>query len=442
MCTKPAPRLLFSMLLIVPALAQQTPVAASFVASDELNKALPKWLRFSGEYRARLEGFGGGAFRDDNNDAYLLNRFRVNMKIQPAAWLKFNLQGQDARVFWKNQNPAAPPFQDTMDLRQAYVEIGDSEKKTFGLRAGRQEIVFGEQRLVGHVSWLNTARTFDAVRLTLRHNGYRLDSFASSVVQPVDGEFNRAFRTKADNFHGLYGGIEKLVPAALVEPFLFWRVTRGLRTELLEPGNRDFKTIGFRWVGKLPANFDYGAEMAGQTGSLGADTIDAWAGHWLVGHTVPAVRYKPRLVAEYNYATGDKNPRDGRRGTFDQLYPTGHDKYGLADQVGWRNIHHVRAGVELRPHPKWLLMPNYHSYWLASATDALYAASGVAIARVADGSAGRRVGQELDISAVYSLNKQTQIGAGFAHLFPGTFLKKATPGQGYSSPYVMVSHAF
>ena len=50
------------------------------------------------------------------------------------------VQGQDAHVFWKNQHPAAPPNQDTFDLRQGYIEIGDTEKMTFGLRAGRQEL--------------------------------------------------------------------------------------------------------------------------------------------------------------------------------------------------------------------------------------------------------------------------------------------------------------
>ena len=190
-----------------------------------------------------------------------------------------------------------------------------------------------------------------------------------------------------------------------------------------------FKTFGLRWVGRLPgkspSHLDYGAEVAGQTGSLGTDSIAAWAGHWQLGYSL-AGTLKPRFLAEYNFASGDRNPHDGSRGTFDQLYPTGHDKLGLADQVGWRNIHDVRGGVELHPHGKLAVVPSYHSYWLASATDALYAANGLAVARVADGSAGRRVGQEADLSAVYVWNKQTQVGVGFAHLFPGEFLKKAT----------------
>jgi len=422
-------------LLAAAAMAQtKPPAASSFVPSTEFNKSLPQWLKFSGEYRARLEGFDGGAFRDNNDDLYFLNRFRINMSVKPTAWLKFNFQGQDARVFAKTAKPYAPPFQDTMDLRIATVEIGDSEAKTFGLRVGRQEFVFGEQRLVGHVSWLNTARVFDAARLTLRHKGYRLDAFASTVVQNVDGEFNRAFRTKGDNFYGLYGSTDKLIAKSIVEPYVFWRVTSSLK--------RDFKTVGIRLAGKLPKSFDYGVEVAGQTGSQVNDDIKAWAGHYLIGYTTSRLPYKPRLIAEYNYASGDSNPTDTKRGTFDQLYPTPHDKYGLADQIGWRNIHQIRVGAEIKPHKNLTLIPNYHNFWLASSTDALYALNSSAFVRKADGSAGNRVGQEIDLTANYVINKQMQLGFGLAHLFPGRFLKLTTPGHGYTMPYVMLGYSF
>lgn len=420
--------------------AQQVQPAKGFVPSEELNKRLPKWLRFSAEYRARLEGFTGGGFKRNSDDLYLLNRFRINMKIQTSSWLKFNFQGQDARVFWKNQRPAGPPFKDTMDLRMAYVEVGDLENKALGLRVGRQELAFGEQRLVGHVSWLNTARTFDAARAAFRYHGYRLDAFASTVVNIRTGAFNES--SPGDNFHGVYGGIEKLIPRAVIEPYLFWRLAPNQPTEKGTRDSLDFKTVGFRWVGKIPGNFDYDTEMARQSGSLGTDTIRAWAGHWLVGYTFIEARYKPRLILEYNYASGDEDPRDGKRATFDQLYPTAHDKYGLADQVGWRNIHDLRYGVEFKPQAKWLVTSSYHSWWLASARDALYSAGGVPIARVADGSAGRRVGQELDFQAFYTLSKQIQIGSGFSHIFPGAFLKKATPGKSFNFPYVMFTYAF
>ena len=157
-------------------------------------------MRFGGEYRLRVEGFGGGGFRQDNEDAYLLQRLRINMKLEPAPWIKLAFQGQDSRAFWNDKIPNAPPYQDSMDLRLGYLELGDTEKRPVGLRVGRQELAFGEQRLIGHLNWTNTSRSFDAVRATLRHGRYRLDAFAASVVNARHGEFNK--RTDGNNLHG------------------------------------------------------------------------------------------------------------------------------------------------------------------------------------------------------------------------------------------------
>jgi hypothetical protein len=195
-------------------------------------------------------------------------------------------------------------------------------------------------------------------------------------------------------------------------------------------------------AGKLPASFDYSAEAAMQTGSVGADSVKAWAGHGLVGKTLGDVPAHPRVFGEYNYASGDANKSDGTRGTFDQLYPTAHDKLGLADQVGWKNIHDARAGVEIKPTAKLQVSSSYHSWWLASATDALYSASGASVARSAAGTAGRHVGQEIDAQMAYAYSPQLQISGGYAYLIPGEFLKNTTPGHSYSFPFLMVTYVF
>src|SRR4051794_1103230 len=89
--------LVCSSLSSVPAMAQTKPAMPNYqLPSGELNKELPKWLRLSGAYQGRVEGFTGGAYKDNNSDAYYLNRFRLNMLIAPSPWLRFNFQAQDA----------------------------------------------------------------------------------------------------------------------------------------------------------------------------------------------------------------------------------------------------------------------------------------------------------------------------------------------------------
>ena len=93
----------------------------------------------------------------------------------------------------------------------------------------------------------------------------------------------------------------------------------------------------------------------------------------------------------------------------------------------------------MRPHAKLALAGAYHTFWLASATDALYSASSAVIARIPTGAPDRHVGQELDIQATYTPSPRIQLHGGYAHIFTGAFLKAATPGKSYSAPYVMVT---
>lgn len=406
---------------------------------NRVNELLPDAIEVRGEFRNRMEGFSGAGFTAGRDDLYWLSRFRFDVAVRASRSVSFAVQAQDARVARKTVGPTGPPFRDELDLRMAYVDLGDPQRSRLTVRAGRQELVFGEQRLLGHVSWLNTARTFDGVRATLKHPKLRVDVFGTSVVAIEDERFNRS--GFGNRFYGAYGSTTALVPQSTIEPYIFYRTSRGVGSELGPVGTLGAATIGARWVGRLPARFDYGVEMALQRGSLGADAVQAWAGHWQVRQTLDAAR-GVRLIGEYNYASGDSDPADGTRGTFDQLYPTPHDKYGLADQVGWRNIQHLRAGLEAAPVRKLTLGANYHSWWLADRRDALYGAGSGVAARVPGGAADGHVGQELDAQAFYALSPQIQLAGGYAYLFPGAFLKQATPGHAYSYPYVMVTYVF
>ncbi len=437
-----------SIMLALPAgaAAQQVPVAALPPPSptspppfpNRLNDVLPSWLWVRGEFRERIEGISGSGFVDGRDDAYALSRFRLNATIAPGRVVSAQVQAQDARVADKEIGTTGAPFRGAFDLRMAFADIGTA-KSPVAIRVGRQEFAYGEQRLLGHLSWLNTARTFDAARVTLRGKKAQVDVFGASVVRILDKEFDKS--GNGNRFFGAYATTTALVPQSSVEPFVFWRGDRAIKTEGGAVADLRAATIGVRWVGKLPARLDYNTEIATQTGSVGPDSIAAWAGHWAIRESYPGPR-AVRVSGELNLASGDADPADGKRGTFDQLYPTGHDKYGLADQVGWRNIRHVRAGIELTPGKRFQLGGNYHSWWLMESRDALYGAGGAVLARVASGAASTHVGQEIDVQVSRPLTPQLQVAAGLAHILPGGFLKETTPGASYTYPFVMATYVF
>ncbi|MBM3775480.1 MAG: hypothetical protein FJW37_09995 [Acidobacteria bacterium] len=183
---------------------------------------------------------------------------------------------------------------------------------------------------------------------------------------------------------------------------------------------------------------------APQRGHVGAlETIRAWpaqAGHWVLGFKPSPDPLFPRLIAEYNYASGDSGVPGSPRRTFDQLYPTNPSKYGAAGRIGWRNIHDAMAGGEWKPTKKWKLNLDFHTYWLASRADALYSESGVALVRN-PGASNSRVGEEIDFQALYRYNERLQLGFGYAHLFPGPYLRQSTGGSPVSAPYLMWTYS-
>jgi hypothetical protein len=399
---------------------------------------LPVWLRVRGEFRERMEGFDGLGFNGTREDLYWLSRLRLGATVTPSKTLSFQVQAQDARVGKKTVGPTGAPFHAPFDLRMAFADVG-SATGPVSVRVGRQELVYGEQRLVGHVGWLNAARTFDAAKVTFRAKTFSVDAFGASVVRTLVDEFDKS--GAGNRFAGAYATTQTLIPQATVEPYVFWKRDVNLRGELGTVGNLQHSTVGVRLAGRLPARLDYGVEMAVQRGSLGSEDVEAWAGHWQLRESLPGPG-AVKLTGEYNFASGDKDPSDGVRGTFDQLYPTPHDKTGLADQIGWKNIRHARAGFEFTPFKGLPVATNYHSWWLAESRDAVYNVGNAVLGRIPTGAADTHVGQEIDVQVTRALMPQIAVAAGYAHIVPGSFLEAATPGASYSHPYVMVTYVF
>jgi hypothetical protein len=405
---------------------------------SQLNGELPRWLQFGLEERLRFEGYSNGGFKPGNSDTYLLNRLRILAIIRPTSWFKVVGEVQDARPF-QQKPPIAPPNANEWDLKLAYAEFGDSETQRISVRAGRQIINYNNS-LIGNSEWRNQARSYDAVVTNLRAGRYRLGIFAASVVLPLTEGVSH--HQEGNNIYGLYGGIDNIVPNSRVEPFLLWRVAPGTAVETtakVKTGRLDDKTYGFRFKGAAATYLDYTFEVAQQTGSAGSNNLRAWATQFGAGYRLIRLPWRPRAFGTYDYASGDKDPMDGKRGTFDTLSPNAHDRFGMSDQFGWQNIKSLRGGLTIEPVRRWSITGQYLNFYLASARDALYNTSGGAIARDATGKAGTHVGEEFDAYTWFELNRHVNIGAGIAHILPGHFLAVATKGAGYTYPFFAIN---
>ncbi len=401
-----------------------------------LNDVLPPWLKFGVEERLRWEGYSNSGFKPGNNDSYLLNRMRVGMIISPVSWLKVIAQTQDARPFFQKP-PYGPPNENRWDLKLAYVQIGNPESSPVSVKVGRQELDFNNT-ILANSEWRNQGRSYDAVTTYLHVDRFRAAVFAASVVSPLASGISH--HQEGNNIYGVYGAIDRTIPKSAIEPFVLWRVNPSVAVEdaKVKTGHEDEKAYGIRLRGREIANFDYRTEVIFERGSVGPNSISAWATTSGAGYRIPKLAWKPRLFTGYDYASGDKTSKDGVRNTFDTMYPTAHDRFGITDQFGWQNIVAGRGGVSVEPFRRWSFTAQYLDFWIASATDGIYNTSGGLIARDSTGRSGTHIGDEFDAYTWYEVNREIHVGAGVGHIFPGEFLAKVTKGAAYTYPYFAV----
>jgi hypothetical protein len=260
-----------------------------------------------------------------------------------------------------------------MDLRQGYIALDLGRATRVGVTAGRQELAFGGERLIGPADW-GISHTFDAVDLSVARGRARVDFLAGSEVLIDPTRFDR--HKPGEHVYGAYGSIRNVARGVNVEPYLLFKQTLQVKSEAGVPGDALVVSPGIRVVGKAPGRLDYTVEEAVQRGSYSADRVSAMAQSYVAGWTVVDSALKPRVSVEYSYASGDSANQDGVRGTFDQFYPTNHGNYGMIDQFGWKNLKNWRGGFDCLPFQKMKLRADFDEFYLANVEDALYNSSG------------------------------------------------------------------
>ena len=424
------------------------------------------------EWRENTRDFDS-SLSDDNDDSWILNRFRFGLAVKPVSWLRIYGQSQDSREADSDRanipGIRSAEGDDEWDLRQGYIALGDLKKFPLLFTVGRQAISYGDGRLVSDSRWGNFGRTFDALRIRWEKQYYFwVEAFAMRPVQILRHEFNDS--DSADNFFGTYFSTDYGTKQA-IDFYVYYRHKDDNQPNL-DPTNRvdpqgtyngpagHYATLGARTKNTSDKlnGWDYAGEFAYQVGTVFlTDTnsqsfnLNAFALAVAGGYTWKDHPWKPRVGIEFDYATGDNDPTHGNSQSFQNLFPSNHDKYGLMDEFSWRNIQDLRfLQVNVKPLKKLELQFNCHAFWLANTHDFWYRSNGNSIlrTRTPDGQdvrtigAPRSAGQELDLIATYTWTKNIQVQGGFSHFFAGPYLRATGPASDANFGYGMINFTF
>jgi Alginate export len=307
-------------------------------------------------------------------------------------------------------------------------------------RIGRQEVLLGSQRLITTLDWAATRRTFDGARVFRQGEKFDVDLFWLQPVIPNPQGWSSVDHNI--NFAGMWTTYRPRKGTALDLYYLFLDNSSRIVQQGLIRSPNSVHTIGSRYSGDQDG-FLWDFEGAVQLGERGQKNIIAGMATAGLGYNLANSRLNPSFWIYYDYASGTRNTAGGTSSTFNQLFAFGHYYLGWADQVGRQNIHDLNASVTLFP-TKWInLQMQYHHFWLASATDALYGAAGLAIRRSATGAAGTNVGDELDFLVNFHLSKHSDLLFGYSKFFGGSFIEKTAGANGstdMSTTYLQYSY--
>ena len=383
----------------------------------------------------------------DNDNDYFMSKVRVRLGYS-AEWYSFLAEGRDSETWSDDRNPS-PEEDGPIDLHQAYFTLGNHKEFPLSMKVGRQELSYGDERLVGAFAWNNIGRVFDAAKVRWQNRYFGADFFTGRVIIPYDGRFNMP--NDYDWFSGMYA-TTKLIPKQTTDFYVFSRNTAagsptvngtGIPAFRNGPSARDIYTIGMR-VKSNPGDFgpwDYGLELAGQFGRLVEPTApvksqdhEAFAAIVQGGYTWTDCPMTPRVGLEYCYGSGDSDPNDGTHETFENLFPTNHKFYGYMDFFSLQNIHDFRLIYTMKPLPRLSTAVEFHSFLLADTHDSLYNVSGARRGTLTSNKGtgtgyginpdyGSYVGSEIDVIVGYALTKYAALEAGYGHFFVGDYVK-------------------
>ena len=390
-----------------------------------------RYERLSRQFRA---GFDGVA-------RTLIHRTRVSAELD---WGRFRLRAelQDSRAHLADSVTAlTTAMVNPLELLQAHVEIRLDHLVPRGsrstLRAGRLTMDVGSRRMVSRNRFRNTSDGFTGVDwLWTGPNDSRVRAFYTLPLERrVSGDVldnrPRLDRERFDlRFWGVFFSGADLPWGDRGEAYYY-----GL-SEADAPGrataDRHLHTFGVRLHRPATiAGFDYELESAFQFGRSRASraaTVDlthvAHLQHIGAGYTFAAPG-TPRLQFQFDHASGDRDPADGRNNRFSSVYGSRSFEFGPSGIHGAfarANLSTPGVRLTLAPRPGVGVTGSARGYWLASSADE-WTTAGLANT---GGRSARHIGTQWEFIAGWELvAARARLEAGVVRLSAGELMKNA-----------------
>ncbi len=377
---------------------------------------------FGGQYRARFhhEQNLRGVGLTGVDDWFLLHRTRLYANAEVGTRFRAYAEMLDGDSNYENFAPRGIEVNraDMLNLFGDY-QLLDATQGQLWARAGRQELLYGSQRLVSPLDWSNTRRTFDGYKLFWQGENWNVDGFWVHPVAVDPTHFDSP--TRDQEFMGVFSTYKGRAKETVDLYYLRFY-------DKLAPQSREIETLGGRWQGEqqdwlweLEGGVQFGENTDGSDRSAGFTTAG-------LGRRWTCCSWKPTLWAYYDWASGtdDRGAANG----LHHLFPLAHRYLGFMDLFGRSNLESPNVLLTVQPTERLQLLVWYYYFFLENRNDTPYSVAMTPF-NAANPAASADLGQELDLLATYQLTPRSDLVLGYSHFFAGDYYR-LTPGVPYT----------
>jgi Alginate export len=392
---------------------------------------LPDWIDLGFEQRNRFEVYDH-PWRSSQplgrTDPQIQQRTRLRIGLKGGPF-KFLFEGQDSRVHLDGPGDfVTTGGENQMDILQMLVSATAENVLGTGLRTdlhfGRLTMDFGKRRLIARNDFRNTANAFDGAHGQVsKGKDWRIRAF---LVEPVVRDDVQLDTQSTHNVFWGVSGETNHVPWLYLDAYYF-----GLNDQRnpVVSMQRTFSTFGGRaYKNPAPGQVDYEVETVWQTGKRGMVDHFAHFQHIDLGYSF-SLPGSPRVVAFYDYASGDRNPSDSQDSSFDTLFgarrfdymPTGNFGPFFRTNLsspGWR--------VSVVPFVGWEIEMKHRVWYLATSRGA-FGSNGL---QDVTGGSGNFLGHDVELKVEWKINDNLEFDAGYDHWFKGSYFDRLPASAG------------
>jgi hypothetical protein len=394
---------------------------------NALSKNRETYLGAGGEIRYQYQWFKNENWGESppDNDGFLLTRYLIHADLHAGKHFRTFVQLQSSFANGKAEPPSAVD-ENQLDLHQGFADLSIllHPSRSLTLRLGRQELLYGSQRLVAVRDGPNNRQSFDAAKLLYTGRYWKADLFFSHYVHSRQLIFDDGFN-KDTKFWGAYFVYNK---AALLKNIDLYYLGLWRNNATFDEGHgKELRhSIGSRIWGAL-FNWRYDIEGLYQFGNFSDGKIRAWTFSVNAGYKFNHIKFEPEAGIKTELISGDAAYDDNKLQTFNPLFPKG-AYFGLVSLIGPANLMDLHPSLSMNLTKRLLLNIDCDIFWRYSKHDGIYGPN-VALIYTGQNSSHKSIGRQYATDLVYTPNNFLYLRGEFTWFKAGDFLKDAGPGK-------------